>query len=99
MAQLIIEEAPQNAKELYDSIGHHLAETPDSYNRAMKKLFTDLHKAMDAKKLIGAKKEKVVVVQEKKPVSDDDVTPSRVSEAETEKTDASEQGTPSMYKE
>ena len=70
MAQLIIEEAPQNGKELYDSIGKHIADAPDSYNRQMKKLFTDLFKALDSKKLIGAKKEKKV--EEKKAVSDDE---------------------------
>lgn len=48
----------------------------------MKKLFTDLFKAMDAKKLIGAKKEKKV--EEKKVVSDDDETPSRATETETD---------------
>jgi preprotein translocase subunit Sec63 len=98
MAQVIIEESPQNGKELFDAIGKHLADAPDSYNRAMKKLFTDLFKNMDAKKLIGAKKEKKV--EEKKVSSDDEdtknentPTPSRKSETET---DASEQGTPSM---
>jgi len=48
MAQLVIEEAPQNAKELFDCIGAHLADAPDSFNRPMKKLFTELHKVMDA---------------------------------------------------
>ena len=88
MAQQVIEEAPQNAKELFDCIGPHMADTPDSFNRPMKKLFTDLHKTMDAQKLIGAKKEKKVEekkVEEKKPISDDETeTPSRVAESETE---------------
>jgi hypothetical protein len=66
MAQQIIEEAPQNAKELFDCIGQHMADAPDSFNRPMKKLCTDLHKTMDAKKLIGAKKVKVVI-EEIKP--------------------------------
>jgi len=44
MAQLVIEEAPQNGKELFDTIKEHMADAPDSYNRQMKKLFTDLHK-------------------------------------------------------
>lgn len=91
MASLIIEDAPQNGKELFDTIGKHLADAPDSYNRAMKKLFTQVHKDLDAKKLIGAKKEKKV--EEKKAGSDDE-TPSRQAE-----TDASEQGTPGFIKE
>ena len=91
MAQLVIEEAPQNGKELFDTIGKHLADAPDSYNRAMKKLFTQVHKDLDAKKLIGPKKEKKV--EEKKAISDDE-TPNRAAE-----TDASEQGTPGFLKE
>lgn len=97
MAQLVIEEAPQNGKELFDTIGKHLDDAPDSYNRAMKKLFTQVHKDLETKKLIGAKKEKSV--EEKKTSSSDNeetpsTTPSRKEEAE-----ASEQGTPGFNKE
>ena len=96
MAQLIIEEAPQNGKELYDTIGQHLADAPDSYNRAMKKLFTDLFKGLDAKKLIGAKKEKKV--EEKKAVSDEESSIAAETDTHSQ-TDVSEQGTPGINKE
>jgi hypothetical protein len=62
----------------------------------MKKLFTDLFKAMDAAKLIGAKKEKKV--EEKKAASDDETVATPAREVETE-TEASEQGTPGFNKE
>ena len=91
MAQLIIEEAPQNGKELYDSIGQQIENPADSYNRAMKKIFTQLFKDLDQKKMIGPKKEKVV--EETKTVSDEE-TPNR-----QEETDVSDQGTPSFIKE
>lgn len=64
-------------------------DAPDSYNRAMKKLFTQVHKDLDAKKLIGAKKEKPV--EEKKS---EEETPSR-----QEETDVSEHGTPGILRE
>lgn len=98
MAQLIIEEAPQNGKELYDSIGKHIKDAPDSFNRQMKKLFTDLFKAMDAKKLIGAKI--VKKVEEKKVSSDDENTSKAATEVETNsQTTNSEQNTPVVNKE
>ena len=93
MAQQIIEEAPQNGKELFDTIGVHIQDAPDSYNRQAKKIFTAMHKDMDTKKLIGAKKEKKQEPEEKKAISDEE-TPSRAAE-----TDASESGTPSFNRE
>jgi hypothetical protein len=72
MANLVIEEAPQNAKELFDVVGKHMADAPDSYNRGMKKIFTQLFKDLDAKKMIGPKKEKKVEEQKTPTVSDDD---------------------------
>jgi hypothetical protein len=92
MAQQVLEDAPQNGKELFDSIGKHMADAADSYNRGMKKLFTQVFKDLESKGLVPAKKEKiveVVEVVEKKAPSDEGETPSRGVE-----TDASESGTP-----
>jgi hypothetical protein len=72
-----------------------MADAAESYNRGMKKLFTQVFKDLDAKKLVLPKKEKVVEVVEEKPKSDDDQeTPIRQAE-----TDASESGTPSFMRE
>lgn len=92
MAQLYIELAPQNGKDLFDTCGPHMADAADSYNRGMKKLFTQVFKDLEKMGLVLPKKEKVVEEVEKKEPSDDEIeTPSRAAETET---DASETGTP-----
>ena len=65
MTQQFFELAPQNGKEMFDCVGPHMTDAADSYNRGMKKLFTQVFKDLEKAKLVLPKKEKVVVEEEK----------------------------------
>lgn len=79
MTQQYFELAPQNGKEMFDVCGPHMADAADSYNRGMKKLFTQVFKDLEKAKLVLPKKEKVVeeVQIEEQPKSEETETPVR----------------------
>jgi hypothetical protein len=79
MVQQYFELAPQNGKEMFDVCGPHMADAADSYNRGMKKLFTQVFKDLEKAKLVLPKKETVVeeVQIEEGPKSEETETPVR----------------------
>jgi hypothetical protein len=79
MVQQYFELAPQNGKEMFDVCGPHMADAADSYNRGMKKIFTQVFKDLEKAKLVVPKKEKVVeeVQIEEQPKSEETETPVR----------------------
>ena len=79
MVQQYFELAPQNGKEMFDVCGPHMADAADSYNRGMKKIFTQIFKDLEKAKLVLPKKEKVVeeVQIEEGPKSEETETPVR----------------------
>ena len=79
MVQQYFELAPQNGKEMFDVCGPHMADAADSYNRGMKKIFTQIFKDLEKAKLVVPKKEKVVeeVQIEEQPKSEETETPVR----------------------
>ena len=79
MVQQYFELAPQNGKEVFDVCGPHMADAADSYNRGMKKLFTQVFKDLEKAKLVLPKKEQVVeeVQIEEGPKSEETETPVR----------------------
>ena len=79
MVQQYFELAPQNGKEMYDVCGPHMADAAESYNRGMKKIFTQIFKDLEKAKLVLPKKEKVVeeVQIEEGPKSEETETPVR----------------------
>jgi len=66
MTQLIIDECPQNGKDLFDLLQNYLKDA-ESFNRGAKKLFTQVHKDLDKKKCIGKAKPKKVVTPKAQP--------------------------------
>lgn len=80
MTQQYFELAPQNGKEMFDVCGPHMADAAESYNRGMKKIFTQMFKDLEKAKLVLPKKEKVVEevqIEEEKPKSEETETPVR----------------------
>jgi hypothetical protein len=68
MAQLVLDDPPQNPKELHSLLCSHLADG-DNFNGGMKKKCTSVMAALNKKKLIGKAKPKAKVVVKAAPVS------------------------------
>lgn len=83
MAQLVIDDPPQNPKELYDLVSQYVT-NGKTFNKGMKKLCSTIITDLKKKKLIGAAKPKAKVVEES--------TPSTVNESDAD-------GTPKWGKE
>lgn len=77
MSQLVLDDPPQNPKELYDLLKEFITNGA-SFNKSMKKLCSGIMADLQKKKLIGQAKPKAKVVEQAQ------ATPSTVNESDAE---------------
>jgi hypothetical protein len=80
MAQRVVDDPPQNPKELFDLMEKHIT-NGTSFNKGMKKICTTIMADLKKKKLIG----KAIPKAKAEPTpSKEEVTPSTVNESDPE---------------